>query len=228
MKIAIGNDHAGPEYKKAIINLLTSKNIIVNNEYQRSNKVWPASARSYLIDTILNGFPMPKLSLYQKTDLKQRETRNEIVGGQQRSQAILDFYNDKLRISGPSAFKGKRFSDLDEEHQVAFIEYQLDVDKCIAATDDEVRQMFRRINSYTVPLNPEEKRHSEYQGAFKWFVIEVTERYVSLLKDIGVFTENNLRIHNIHDNDPLQSYLDFCDVDDEDILAILDLEEYDD
>jgi ribose 5-phosphate isomerase B len=31
MKIAIGNDHAGPAYKKAIIELLTSKNIQVNN-----------------------------------------------------------------------------------------------------------------------------------------------------------------------------------------------------
>ncbi len=31
MKIAIGNDHAGPEYKKAIIDLLTSKDILVNN-----------------------------------------------------------------------------------------------------------------------------------------------------------------------------------------------------
>jgi len=31
MKIAIGNDHAGPEYKKAIIDLLVSKEILVNN-----------------------------------------------------------------------------------------------------------------------------------------------------------------------------------------------------
>jgi len=31
MKIAIGNDHAGPDYKKAIIDLLTSKDIHVNN-----------------------------------------------------------------------------------------------------------------------------------------------------------------------------------------------------
>ncbi len=31
MKIAIGNDHAGPDYKKAIIDLLTSKGILVNN-----------------------------------------------------------------------------------------------------------------------------------------------------------------------------------------------------
>ena len=31
MKIAIGNDHAGPTYKKAIIDLLVSKEILVNN-----------------------------------------------------------------------------------------------------------------------------------------------------------------------------------------------------
>ncbi len=31
MKIAIGNDHAGPEYKKAIVNFLKSKNIEVLN-----------------------------------------------------------------------------------------------------------------------------------------------------------------------------------------------------
>ena len=31
MKIAIGNDHAGPAYKEAIINLLKSKGITVTN-----------------------------------------------------------------------------------------------------------------------------------------------------------------------------------------------------
>ena len=31
MKIAIGNDHAGPEHKKAIIDLLISKEILVKN-----------------------------------------------------------------------------------------------------------------------------------------------------------------------------------------------------
>jgi len=31
MKIAIGNDHAGPEYKQAIISFLESKGIIVTN-----------------------------------------------------------------------------------------------------------------------------------------------------------------------------------------------------
>src|SRR5690554_8234188 len=40
MKIAIGNDHAGPEYKKALVELLTSKGIeIVNYGTDTSDSV---------------------------------------------------------------------------------------------------------------------------------------------------------------------------------------------
>jgi hypothetical protein len=62
--------------------------IVVNRTYQRSNKVWPAAARSFFIETILLGYPMPKLALYQITDLKSRRIIKEIVDGQQRSQVV--------------------------------------------------------------------------------------------------------------------------------------------
>ena len=135
---------------------------------------------------------MPKISLYQKTDLQSRKTIKEIVDGQQRSQTISEFFKDRLRITGPSQFSGKKFSDLDEPDQQRFIEYQMDVDLFVSATDDEIRQMFRRINSYTVPLNPEEQRHATHQGEFKWFIIEVTQKYAGMLKNLGVFNERNL------------------------------------
>ena len=173
-------------------NQMEDNKIVVNRDYQRSAKVWPPAARSYLIDTILLGFPIPKLSLYQRTDLKSRQTIKEIVDGQQRSEAILGFYNDEFRISGKSQFSGKRFSQLDEETQVRFLDYQLSVDVFVSATERDIRQMFRRINSYTVPLNRQEYRHATYQGEFKWFIVDLTEQYAQLLKDIGVFNENQL------------------------------------
>jgi len=168
------------------------KEIIVNREYQRSPKIWPPAARSYLIDTILLGFPIPKLSLYQRTDLKTRKTIKEIVDGQQRSQALFDFYSGALRISGKSAYSGRVYSQLDEPDQQRFLAYALSVDIFVGATPEEIRQVFRRMNSYTVPLNPQEKRHATHQGAFKWFIVEAAEKYAQLLKDIGVFTEAQL------------------------------------
>ena len=166
--------------------------IVVNHDYQRSSRVWPAPARSYLIDTILLGYPIPKLALYQKTDLRSRQTINEIVDGQQRSRAILAFFDDKLRITGKSDFAGKRYSQLDEPDQQRFIEYQLSLDIFTGATENEIRQVFRRINSYMVPLNPQEIRHATHQGAFKWFIVALIERYAQALKQIGVFSEPQL------------------------------------
>lgn len=80
-------------------NAMIRNEIIVNRDYQRSDQVWPPRAKAFLIETILLDYPIPKLSLYQVTDVKSRKTIKEIVDGQQRSQAILDFYNDKFSLS---------------------------------------------------------------------------------------------------------------------------------
>src|SRR5689334_15188596 len=73
--------------------------IRVNHEYQRSDKVWPEAARSFLVETILLGYPIPKMFLYQVTDLKSRKTIKEIVDGQQRSQALVDYFAGAYRLS---------------------------------------------------------------------------------------------------------------------------------
>ncbi len=166
--------------------------IVINRNYQRTDAVWPPAARSYLIDTILKGFPMPKFSLSQQTDLKSRKTVKEIVDGQQRSKAILDFFDGKLRLSGKSEFSGKLFSQLEPEDQQRFIDYSITADVFVGATENEIREVFRRMNSYTVPLNPQEKRHATHQGDFKWFIVEMTRKYAGALKSIGVFSERQL------------------------------------
>lgn len=171
---------------------MREKSIIVNHEYQRSDKVWPPAARSYLIETILLGFPIPKLSLYQTTDLKTKKTKKEIVDGQQRSQVISDFLEGTFRLTGKGAFGGRLFSQLEEAQQQQFVDYALTVDVFVGATSNEIRQVFRRMNSYTVPLNPQEKRHATHQGNCKWFIVDLVEKYSEALKKIGVFGERQL------------------------------------
>jgi hypothetical protein len=156
---------------------MASGAISINRDYQRSNKVWPPAARSYLIDTILNGYPMPKMSLYQKTDLRSRKTVKEIVDGQQRSMAIEDFFKGKLRITGKSRYSGLSYEKLEPDIQLRFIEYQITADVFVGATDEDIRQVFRRINSYMIPLNKQEKRHATHQGFLKWLIVELTEKY---------------------------------------------------
>jgi hypothetical protein len=169
--------------------------IKVNREYQRSDKVWPRAARSFLIETILLGFPMPKFALYQVTDLPTRKVIKEVVDGQQRSSAILDFYQNKLRLTRnieTESLKGLTYSKLEPEDQQRFLDYALTIDLFVGSTSDEIREVFRRINSYTVPLSPEEQRHAEFQGKFKWFINRLSRRLDESFSRIGLFGDKQL------------------------------------
>jgi len=169
--------------------------VIVNRDYQRSEKIWPSAARSYLIETVVLGYPMPKFLLLQITDLRSKKTFKEIVDGQQRSMAILDFFEDRLRLAQTletDEIAGRTYSGLDDEFKQRFLAYPLSCDLFIAATTDEVRETFRRINSYTVPLNPEEQRHAEYQGSFKWFIYKLARKYDDGFVQIGMFNQKQL------------------------------------
>jgi hypothetical protein len=169
--------------------------ITVNREYQRSDEVWPEVARSFLIESLLLGFPMPKIYLHSFTDLKTRKTRKEIVDGQQRSRTILDFFQDNLKITKSSEvedLRGLTYSELPPDWQAKFITYHMSIDQFVGADAAEVRQVFRRMNSYTVPLNPEEMRNAEFQGEFKWFIYNEGQKYGEVISKLGIFSEKAL------------------------------------
>ncbi|WP_136706202.1 DUF262 domain-containing protein [Agromyces sp. H66] len=178
---------------------LARKEYVVNKDYQRSDTVWPPAARSFLIETILMDYPVPKMSLHQKLDLVSRHVHKEIVDGQQRSRAIRDFYEGKLRLSRANIsdkYAGRTFMQLADEDQAQFLNYGLNFDIFVNARDEEVREVFRRMNSFTMPLNPEESRHATYQGPFKWFIHGVSRDYDVAFKNAGVFNEKQINRMN--------------------------------
>ena len=58
---------------------LADDSIVVNRDYQRQAGVWPSDAQSFLVETILLGYPVPKLTLYEHTDLGSKKTAIELV-----------------------------------------------------------------------------------------------------------------------------------------------------
>jgi hypothetical protein len=171
---------------------LRRKEVVVDTTYQRSSEVWPERARSYLIETILKGFPIPKLTLHQRTDLRSKKTIKYVVDGQQRTRALQDFYDNDLKLSRVLELNDARsstYDDLPENLQQAFLAYRLDFDQFEAASEDDVREYFRRINSFTAPLTAEEQRHARFQGEMKWFIYDLAARYENALVNLGVITK---------------------------------------
>lgn len=175
-----------------ILNMLERKELAVNRTYQRGSGIWPEAPSAYFIDTILEGFTFPKIYMYEYMDLAKQRIRKEIVDGQQRIGTIRRFFNNELALRTEGPNKGKKFQDLDEETQQAFLSYSVPVDVIRNAKRAEILQMFRRMNAYTLPLNEAEKRHSTFHGLFKWFVNELSDDLNEFFVEFGVFTERQI------------------------------------
>lgn len=171
----------------------TSDELVLKPVYQR-NKVWNDFARSYLIDSIMRNYPIPPIFMRDKLNLSERKTIREVVDGQQRISAILDFYNNKLSIkkSQNNELGGKYFNDLSEEEQENFLTYKIIVEKITEKDDSIVYDMFARLNSNSMPLNKQELRNAKFTGEFKVAAYEMSLSYRDMFSKFGIFTNSQL------------------------------------
>src|SRR5947209_5177802 len=70
--------------------------------YQRASDIWSVSKKQLLIDSILNGFDIPKLYLHKLSEPIQQgdsQLNLAIVDGKQRLEAIWGFINGDFPLS---------------------------------------------------------------------------------------------------------------------------------
>lgn len=163
-----------------------SKQLKLNPYFQRRS-VWTPQAKVYLVDTILRGMPIPKIYMRTQIDASSLRSFREVVDGQQRLRAITEFAGDGFRLTRRAKeFAGLTFTTLGPELQEAFLTYAIAVDQLVNASDDDVLEVFARLNTYTVSLSPAERRHAKYQGNFKWAVHEAAQSWRAVWEDLAV------------------------------------------
>jgi hypothetical protein len=163
--------------------------LVLSPKFQR-RRVWPSKAKGFLVDTVLRGLPIPKLYMRQHLDVQSSKTIHEVVDGQQRLSAILEFRDDLLRLSDDNAlFPGARFSALPKQAQKSFLTYEFTVDLLIDAADADVLDIFARINSHSVPLNAQEKRNASYFGSFKTTVYALGFQHLEFWKKHKILSD---------------------------------------
>ena len=145
-----------------------AKQLELNPRFQR-RPVWTDKAKSFLMDTILRGKPIPKIFIRQKINVSTRTSIREVVDGQQRLRTILTFIKDGFVVSTRQnpTHGGVLFSQLPEDIQGQVLAYEVSVDLLINLPDSEVLDIFSRLNSYAVVLNEQEKINANHFGPFK-------------------------------------------------------------
>ena len=138
-------------------------------EYQRG-KVWSKDKQQLLMDTILKKMHIPPI-YFRVLD----NGYYECVDGQQRCTAVFDFFDDKFSLSKKysAEFGGKFFKELPTEIQDQFYDYEIMVFEIVNASDDETKEMFKRLQK-GMPLTAGEKLKAE-TGNIRNFILELTK-----------------------------------------------------
>jgi len=172
---------------ETVVGWKKKKFLEVNHEYQRG-AVWSSRQERLLIDSMMRGYAIPLFYFHfishEDDDLTSQSF--EIIDGQQRINAIYRFVNNELRLFNPQNDKrtglprflcekecpwgGKTFETLASEDRDRFLEIPLQIVKIEDSSDNEIRELFVRLQS-GLPLNAQEKRDA-WPGRFSEFVIK--------------------------------------------------------
>lgn len=169
------------------------KELRLSPKFQR-RRVWSKKAKSYLIDTILRGLPIPPVFVREKIDIDTSRTIREVIDGQQRLRAILDFLNDGFKVSKihNEEFGDKYFSELPDDIKEKFLKYLLVTNVVLSPEDKVVLGIFARLNSYTIVLNNTERWNAKYFGVFKQTVHNLAHDFDTFWLNSKILTEHKI------------------------------------
>lgn len=143
--------------------------------YQRRGRLWSQTDKAYLIDSILNGFDIPKLYMADFTvgegsSLNKSKLPYAIIDGKQRLEAIFDFFQNKVVLNQDFVYLpnpelklgGLSYKDLySNYYEIAeiFEVFPLTIMSVHASTEEPINELFVRLNR-NKPLTGAEIRNA--------------------------------------------------------------------
>lgn len=162
-------------------------------KFQRRG-VWTTPARSYFIDTLLRGMPIPAIYLRMVQGPQRNRFVREVVDGQQRISAVLSFIDGDYRISRTlqASWGGKLFNQLTDSEQRRISSYSFSAEVFQGISDEAVLAVFSRLNTYSVPLNAQELRNGKFFGLFKQAAYQLALQHLEFWRKHRIFTEQSI------------------------------------
>ena len=160
---------------KYMLELMEQDLIELNPGYQR-RRVWKDNKKkSLLIESLMLRIPIPAFYFYENEDGKY-----QVIDGQQRLTTIKEFVDGKFRLNGleylRKEYNKKQFKNLDTKYIQRIYRTQIAVNILDARSPKNViYDIFRRVNTGGVNLNPQEMRNAICKQEVRDFLVKSTQ-----------------------------------------------------
>lgn len=164
-------------------------NIDMNPLYQRRSGLWSEKDKSYLIDSILNDYDIPKIYLadftIMNTPLNENNKSYAVIDGKQRLEAIFDFFDGKLPLENEFIYfadkslklGGLSYKELKMNYpKIAskFDNFNLSVMSVFSDDESKINDLFVRLNR-SKPLTGAELRNA-MEGIIPMLIREIVDQ----------------------------------------------------
>lgn len=160
--------------------------LFVNRRYQRK-LVWTLEEKQRLIESILKRYPVPAMLIAERA---AGDGTYEIIDGLQRLHAIVSFVEGAFKSIDGKYFDVKQFptakghadaglfsipeGDVITAKEISvFLDYPLAISVMRNATDEEINDVFGRINTYGHRLSDQERRQAGVENDFSRLIREI-------------------------------------------------------
>jgi hypothetical protein len=171
----------------------TRGTLAIQPKFQR-REVWSTPKKSYLIDTMLKQMPVPPIFLRIAQTKEKNKVVREVIDGQQRISAVLNFMAGKFPLAKAQATEhgASRFEKLSVEKQDLIRTFSFLCEVFHGISDTEVLEIFARVNTYSVPLNRQELLNGKYFGFFKQSAYRLAYSHLEFWRRHGLFSETSI------------------------------------
>ena len=144
--------------------------------YQRK-LVWKKQHKINFITTILSNFPFPEIYVAPGLmDTETLELKDQIVDGQQRLTTIKNYIEGK-DVFALNTIPIAKFTDLSKSQKEDFLNYEVSVRYLKNASEEQIRDIFQRINSTEYALNRTERLNAQWgESEFVCFAKQMVEQ----------------------------------------------------
>lgn len=177
---------------RVLLTGIGNKTLIPQPDFQR-RLVWTNKDKIEFIKTVLEGYPFPEIYIAAgKVDPKTGEGSEVLVDGQQRISTLYQYFKGSPDIKLGNNLPA--YTELDEEKQIAFLEYKVVVRDMGNMPIEHIKEVFKRINSTSYGLNAMELHNSRFGGEFKKFAEDVSK--ADIFERNRVFTSTDIKRMN--------------------------------
>jgi uncharacterized protein with ParB-like and HNH nuclease domain len=177
---------------RVLLTGIGNSTLIPQPDFQR-RLVWTNKDKIEFIRTVLEGYPFPEIYIAAgKVDPKTGEGAEVLVDGQQRITTLYQYFKGSPDIRlGDSIIP---YADLEEDKQLEFLEYKVVVRDMGNMPLNDIKEVFKRINSTSYGLNAMELHNARFGGELKSFAEHISK--LPFFENHRMFTSGDIKRMN--------------------------------